>query len=240
MCTNHPEMTAAAVLRHNYRTKTNAGHATPAKTPGPQWKSSFCRKQPATGRLARVVSPTRPRAPQPNAWDSPRRRGRQPRRCSPSAGLTGTLAQRAAQGPWGRSTPNPHDRTAGGRRPQGSVPGLPWLGEARPGPQEWTCRTKLGAAGQGQEEARQARSRVGARGRAGLGVLSPPLPGSLPAPTAAATGSGAGQWGRGAARHGQWKAAGGGAPGSAESPGRRRPRRSGYLKNRVRYIWCAS
>ena len=28
--------------------------------------------------------------------------------------------------------------------------------------------------------------------------------------------------------------------GRAESPRRRRPRRSGYLKKRVRYIWCAS
>lgn len=36
-----------------------------------------------------------------------------------------------------------------------------------------------------------------------------------PAPTASVTGSGAGQWGRGAARRGQWQASGGGAPGSA-------------------------
>lgn len=84
--------------------------------------------------------------------------------------------------------------------------------------------------------------------RPGLGpgsaeVRSPP-PHRLPAaaPIASATGSGAGQQGRGAARRGQWEAAGGGAPRSAagrkalEGVGRAR----GYLKKRVRYIWCAS
>lgn len=45
----------------------------------------------------------------------------------------------------------------------------------------------------------------------------------------------------GAARPmGSGRGRGTGLGGRAESPGRRRPRRSGYLKKRVRYIWCAS
>lgn len=64
--------------------------------------------------------------------------------------------------------------------------------------------------------------RLGSRSRFWVGVpgLAPrpqPSPGrrTAPAPTAEATGSGTGQWGRGAARRGQWEAAEGGAPDSA-------------------------
>lgn len=215
------------MLQHNYRKKINAGHATLANAPGPHRKSTFYRPQPAAGQLARVASPERPRAPQLSAWDTRRGAGAAGRAGAGAApGSRARLAQRAAQGPRGGRTLNPDDRTAGGRRPRGSVPGRPWLGEAGQGPGEWMCRAKHGAAGPGLGEARLAGSRAGARGRPGSAssVLRLPAARLLRPPrrqAAARANGGAGRRGAangrrpGAGRQARRKALEGGGRGAA-------------------------
>ena len=84
----------------------------------------------------------------------------------------------------------------------GSRPGI----QPRPGlcVGLWNPRALVGAPGVGE----------GPRYRSPA-CSPPPAASPPPAPTAQATGTGAGQWRRGAARRGQWGAAGGGAPASA-------------------------
>lgn len=214
---------------------TTAAHTTPADAaPLISARPQQCPPPARAVSAARPRSPPRPQPPgfvaEPPTSHSPRphRQSPRPRKCRRGAGLRDTAAPARATGVAGAAgqghiSPARPDR----RGPQnlGLGPGKTADG-----------RRRVGARGGGKGPAGGGgRGDAGQGPGAGSGVLGPRPP-AVPGSDRRGEGQQRGPTGARGGGRGQWQAAGGGAA------ARRKALEGGgdYLKNRVRYIWCAS